>query len=109
MSEETRRQKINDMLADEPDDTFLNYCLAMEMDKDGDNEESLGILAKLTKLDPPHVPAYFMAGQQLSRLDRISEARTYLREGIEAARSQGDDHAAAEMSEFLMGLGSAGE
>jgi hypothetical protein len=32
-----------------------------------------------------------------------------LREGIEAARSQGDDHAAAEMSEFLMGLGSAGE
>jgi tetratricopeptide (TPR) repeat protein len=109
MTEPTRRQKIVEMLVDEPHDTFLNYCLAMEMDREGDNNESLEILEKLTKLVPPHVPAYFMAGQQLTRLERINEARAYLREGIEAARLQHDDHAAAEMSEFLMSLGSAGE
>ena len=50
-----------------------------------------------------------MAGQQLLNLNRIDEARTALREGIEAARTQGNSHAAGEMAEFLAELGSAGE
>jgi hypothetical protein len=41
-----------------------------------------------------------MAGQQLTRLGRIAEARAVLRDGIEAARTQGDLPAAGEMSEF---------
>jgi hypothetical protein len=51
------------------------------------------------------VPAYFMSAQQLVRLQRIDEARSFLRSGIEEARRQGDSHAAGEMSEFLAGLG----
>jgi hypothetical protein len=50
-----------------------------------------------------------MAAQQLVRLNRVDEARTYLRDGIEAARNQGNAHAAGEMSEFLTSLGSIGE
>ena len=50
-------------------------------------------------------PAFFMAGQQLVRLQRIDEARTILRDGIAAARIQGDLHAAGEMTEFLASLG----
>ena len=48
-----------------------------------------------------------MAAQQLARLGRTAEARGHLREGIEAARTQGDAHAAGEMSEFLASLGQA--
>jgi hypothetical protein len=93
------------MLADDPDDTFLRYGLAMELDKEGEHEQSLAQLGRLMSTSPPYVPAFFMAGQQLVRLDRIDEARTHLRDGIEHARSQGDLHAAGEMSEFLTGLG----
>jgi hypothetical protein len=50
-----------------------------------------------------------MAAQQLADLGRIDEARTYLRDGIEEARRQGDNHAAAEMSEMLSSLGELGE
>jgi hypothetical protein len=50
-----------------------------------------------------------MAAQQLVRLARVEEARTYLRSGIEAARLQGNAHAAGEMSEFLSSLGGEGE
>jgi hypothetical protein len=50
-----------------------------------------------------------MAAQQLVRLARVEEARTYLRSGIEAARAEGNAHAASEMSEFLASLGDAGE
>ena len=105
----TRREKIETMLADEPGDVFLRYSLAMELDKEGDHDASLARFAELTRDAPPYVPAFFMAAQQLARLERVNEARKYLREGIEAARSQGNAHAAGEMSEFLASLGSAGD
>ena len=88
----SRRQKIEAMLLDEPNDSFLRYSLATELEKESENERSLELLSGLTKDDPPYVPAFFMAGQQLTRLGRINEARTFLREGIEVARAQGNDH-----------------
>lgn len=105
----SRREKIEAMLADDPTDTFLRYSLAMELDKEGDHDASLTRLAELTKDATPYVPAFFMAGQQLARLDRVNEARSSLRDGIEEARRQGDAHAAGEMSEFLTSLGIEGE
>ena len=92
------------MLADEPGDTFLRYSLAMELDKEGNHDGSLARFAELTRDNPPYVPAFFMAGQQLVRLARIDEARTILRDGIVAARTQDDLHAAGEMTEFLASL-----
>ncbi len=105
----SRREKIEAMLADEPDDTFLRYSLAMELDKEGEHDRSLEELTGLTKDTPPYVPAFFMSGQQLARLDRVNEARAILRDGIEEARQQNDAHAAGEMSEFLASLGDLGE
>jgi hypothetical protein len=108
-SEPTRRQRIETMLAADPHDVFLRYGLAMELDKEGEHDASLARLAELTHESRPYVPAFFMAAQQLARLGGAVEARTYLRGGIEAARVQGDAHAASEMSEFLASLGEAGE
>ena len=105
----SRREQIESMLQDDPSDTFLRYALAMEYDKEGQHDQALEGFAQLTKGDPPYVPAFFMAGQMLARLDRINESRDFLREGIEQARAQGDTHAAGEMSEFLASLGSFGE
>lgn len=97
------------MLADEPGDTFLRYSLAMELQKEGDHEQSLQGLRSLMTDSPPYVPAFFMAGQQLVKLGRIAEARAALRDGIQQARQQGDAHAAGEMSEFLTSLGALGD
>jgi hypothetical protein len=101
----SRREKIEAMLVDDPGDTFLRYSLAMEFDKEGNHDASLTKFAELTRDDPPYVPAFFMAGQQLVRIGRVSEAREILGRGIEAARQQNDAHAAGEMSEFLASLG----
>lgn len=101
----TRREKIEALLAEDPADAFLRYSLAMELDKLGESEESLTLYRGLTRDTPPYVPAYFMAAQQLARLERIEESRELLRDGIEIARQQGNSHAAGEMSEFLAGLG----
>jgi tetratricopeptide (TPR) repeat protein len=105
----TRREKIEAMLADDPRDIFLRYSLAMELDKEGEHDDSLAKLTELIEESPPYIPAFFMAGQQLTRLGRIEKARDVLRVGIETAREQGDSHAAGEMSEFLASLGALGE
>jgi tetratricopeptide (TPR) repeat protein len=105
----SRREKIEEMLAAEPQDVFLRYGLAVEYDNEQRYEDSLKLFTGLTKNDPPHVPSFFRSAQLLARLDRITDARTMLRDGIEAARAQQNAHAAAEMSEFLASLGSLGD
>lgn len=105
----SRLERIEAMLADEPDDVFLRYSLAMELAKLGRHEESLQKLSDLTLHAPPYVPAFFMAAQQLVDLDEVSQARTFLRDGIEQACEQGELHAAAEMREYLAMLGEYGE
>jgi predicted Zn-dependent protease len=109
MSEPTRRQRIEAMLADEPGDPFLRYGLAMELQKEGDFDRCLSLLDGLMTDASPMVAAFFMAGQQLTRLKRFAEARAALRAGIDQARLQGDQHAASEMSEYLARLGDLGE
>jgi tetratricopeptide (TPR) repeat protein len=105
----SRREKIEEMLKAEPNDVFLRYGLAVEYDNEERFEESLALFAGLAKETPPHVPSFFRGAQLLARLDRVNEARAMLRDGIEAARLQGNAHAAAEMGEFLASLGSLGE
>jgi len=105
----SRRGQIEELLLAEPRDLFLRYALAMELDKAGEHEAGLALLAELQGESPPYVPAFFMAGQQLARLERYSAARAVLREGIAAADQVGNSHAAGEMREFLTGLGSQSE
>lgn len=105
----SRRQQIEQMLVDDPEDTFLRYALAMELQNDKEHDRSLEILEKLTLLATPYVPAFFMSGQQLASIGQVNEARRFLRDGIQQARIQEDFHAAGEMSEFLTSLGSEGE
>lgn len=101
-----RIDKIQAMLQDDPKDSFLRYTLAMEYRKLDENEKSLELLTQLANHEEPkYVAAFFMAAQQLVELDRIEEARSFLRDGIEEARRQGNQHAAAEMSELLSEIG----
>ena len=99
----SRRIKLEEMLASEPDDPFLNYALALELAKE-DREAALRRLADMNARFPTHVPAYFRRGQILAESGDSSAASEVLKAGIQAARQLGDDHAAAEMRELLASL-----
>ena len=105
----SRREKIEALLKDDPDDVFLRYSLALELEATPDWEAGLEILEDLARATPPYVPAFHMAARSLIQRERVADARRALREGIEAARAAGASHAAAEMAELLMSLGAAGE
>lgn len=95
-----RMQQIEEMLVEDPDDVFLRYALGMEYVSLGDDRTAVEHFRGLMEKDR-YVPAYLQAGQALTRLDEIDAAREIFRQGIEAARAQGDVHAEGEMTGFL--------
>jgi len=101
----TRKQQLQEMLADEPNDPFLRYGLAMEFVSEGNDDQALRCFHQLLEMAPDYVPAYLQAAQALMRLGRSQEAGALFERGIAAARKQGDFHAAQEMEGFLAGLG----
>lgn len=104
MSTGTRREKIEQMLEQQPDDVFLLYGLAMEYVREGDEEEGIRRLQRVTEVDPDYHSAYFQGGQILARQGESEQAREWVSKGIEAARRKGNSHAAGEMEGFLLTL-----
>ncbi|MFM7151326.1 MAG: tetratricopeptide repeat protein [Gemmataceae bacterium] len=105
MNAPTRKEKIEQMLAEDPQDSFLRYGLAMELVSAGQDDQAIDQLRELLRRDPEYVPAYLQAGQAFLRLGEEEQAKQILREGIDMARKVNDGHAASEMSGLLQGLG----
>src|SRR5262245_50892038 len=104
MARTARMAQIEAMLAEDPDDAFLRYGLAMEHASAGDDAACVEVLRDLitrTAKTSPYVPAYLQAGQALVRLSRIAEATAVLRDGVAVAAKVGDTHAQGEMQGLL--------
>ena len=102
----SRREQLEEMLQEDPNDPFLRYMLANELGKGdaAENEKALEYYRGLMGDSPPYIPAFLISAQLLQRLQRIDEAATVLRTGIEEARRQDELHAASEMGELLAQL-----
>jgi thioredoxin-like negative regulator of GroEL len=97
----TRRQQLEEMVADDPNDAMSRYFLAMDYAAAGESEAALRRFDEMFALTPEYVPAYLQAGQLLVRVGRPGEAADVFRHGIQVARQQNDEHAAGEMEAFL--------
>jgi predicted Zn-dependent protease len=95
---------LTEVLAQNPNDTFARYGLAMEYSSQGDLDRSLAEFAALLKATPDYTPGYFMAAQTLARANRVAEAKTMLADGITCARRTGNTHALGEMEAMLAEL-----
>ena len=101
MTTKTRRQQIEEMLAEAPDDAELHYMLAMEHVSAGDDAGAVACFHKLLGVAPTYAPGYHQGGRALHRLGRIAEARAMLERGIPIAIQHGNSHAAGEMQELI--------
>src|SRR4051794_14641193 len=97
----SRKEQIETMLRDEPNDPELHYMLAMEHVSTGDDAQAAERFDELLRIAPQYAPAYHMAGRTLLRLNRVEEAKSLLARGIPVALAQGNSHAAGEMQEVL--------
>jgi predicted Zn-dependent protease len=104
MTAKSRKQQIEEMLAEDPNDPFLRYGLAMEHVSVGDDASAAKSLQDLIVVAPDYVPAYQQLGQVLLRQGRNAEARQAWSQGVEAAQKAGNSHARDEMQGFLDNL-----
>ncbi|NBO90960.1 MAG: tetratricopeptide repeat protein [Planctomycetia bacterium] len=101
----SRKDQIEELLQDDPENSFLRYGLAMEYVSVGDDAQAVFAFQEVIRRDADYVPAYLQAGRALIRMGRDDEAKEVLRQGISVAQKVGDAHAAGEMSGFLQSLG----
>src|ERR1700678_279797 len=92
---------LNDVLTQNPNDTFARYGLAMEYSKQGDLDRALAEFSILLKASPDYTPGYFMAAQTLARADRIADPKPMLPDAIPSPRRTGNLHAQGEMEAML--------
>ncbi|HEX2600122.1 MAG: tetratricopeptide repeat protein [Acidobacteriota bacterium] len=100
-----RLAMLNEILAQNPNDAFARYGLAMEYSKSGEVEQALDEFNKLLVANPDYTPGYFMAAQTLARENRTAEAKKMLSEGIASAKRTSNAHAQSEMEAMLAELG----
>jgi tetratricopeptide (TPR) repeat protein len=96
---------LGEILAQNPDDAFARYGLAMEYSKSGNVEQAMAEFGKLLAAHPDYTAGYFMAAQTLSAAARIEEAKKMLADGIASAQRTGNAHAQSEMEAMLAELG----
>ena len=99
-----RLAMLNDILAQNPNDAFARYGLALEYSHQGNIENALSEFGKLLSSNPDYTPGYFMAAQTLAKADRNDEARKMLTDGIASAKRTGNAHAQSEMEAMLADL-----
>ncbi len=100
-----RRLMLEQSLAENPDDAFLRYGLAMQCLREGDVDEGRQRLRSLINDDPDRqIAAYQQLGQSYADSGEPDEAAAILRLGIAKARAAGDEHAAAEMEALVNSL-----
>jgi tetratricopeptide (TPR) repeat protein len=99
-----RLAMLNEILAQNPNDAFARYGLALEYSNQGQVETALAEFHKLLFANPDYTPGYFMAAQTLAKADRNDEARKMLTDGIASAKRSGNSHAQSEMEAMLADL-----
>ena len=92
---------LNEILAQEPNDAFARYGLAMEYSKSGVVDRAMEEFGKLLSAHPDYTAGYFMAAQTLATANRIEEAKRMLIDGISSAVRTGNTHAQSEMTAML--------
>lgn len=96
-----RLDALRSMLAADPGNNFLQYALAQELVKSGDDEAAVAAFQSILDGDPDYQAAYYHSGKALQRLGRLEEASAKYREGIAASHRTGNSHARSELEVAL--------
>jgi Tfp pilus assembly protein PilF len=98
-----RLEVLEQMVSQDPNNTFARYGLAMEYGNSGDWARAIIEFRTLLEHDEDYAAAYYHAGQGLEKLGEPEQARIMYEQGIEASTRKGDLHTRSEI-EAALGL-----
>jgi len=101
---QNRVEQLKIFLADEPNDPFLRYSLALEYLKLEKDKEALEILEKLMSESPDYLPTYYIIGNHYQKINQPDKAIDAYEKGIIIAQIQKNMRTLRELKDALGNL-----
>ena len=96
-----RKEMLEEFVAQDPNDSFSRYALALELEKEGNQQAAVPELREVIARDPSYVAAYYQLGRLLAKTGILDEAAEVYRRGLVAATAANDQRARSEIQEAL--------
>ena len=93
----TRVERIKEMLAANPNDSFLQHALALEYIKIEEDERARELFQNLLKNDENYIGSYYHLAKLLERNNKIEDAKEVYEQGMLKAKECGDMHTYNEL------------
>ena len=100
----TRLQQLLELLKDEPNDSFLNYALALEYAKSNDVLKAIELIEAVLVRDENYLGAYYQLGKYFEQTGNKEKAVATYNKGIAIAKKQNNRKALGELNEAVMML-----
>ena len=89
--------KIEEMLKENPKDSFLCHALALEYIKLGNDEEARKLFESILGNEPGYIGSYYHLAKLLERIGETDAAIKVYEQGMEEAKKAGDNHSLGEL------------
>ncbi|MEZ5013471.1 MAG: tetratricopeptide repeat protein [Chitinophagales bacterium] len=99
-----RLPQLLEFLNENPDDSFVQYAIALEYIKKGETDKARKQFEDLVNKDPDYVGTYYHLGKLYARLSLRAEALSCYAQGITIARKLQDQHSMAELQNAKLNL-----
>jgi predicted Zn-dependent protease len=93
----SRIAQLEELLKQEPNDSFLQHALALEHIKIGNDAEAEELFTTLLKRNPGYVGSYYHLAKLLTRANKTQEAIKIYEAGMMQAKLAGDMHSHNEL------------
>ena len=100
----TRLEQLQQMLAQEPNDEFLQYAIAFEYFSANNFEKAIDCFTKILQANPDYLAAYYQTGKCYEELKKFDAAKNMYTKGIEVAQKQNKTKTLNELKEALFFL-----
>jgi len=97
----SRLTQLQEMLKTEPNDSFLNYALALEYAKVNDVVKAIELIEGLLTRDENYLGAYYQLGKYYEHIQDIPKAIATYTKGKEVAKKIKNNKALGELNEAL--------
>lgn len=100
--DDSRLQQLQAMLAQEPDDSFLIYALALEYAKSNNVNKAIEVLENLIGKDAAYLGSYYQLGKYYEQTEQLQKAADIYTQGIAIAQQQNNKKILGELNTALL-------
>jgi tetratricopeptide (TPR) repeat protein len=96
-----RIERINEMLKQNPNDSFLLFALGLEKIKTGSEDEALKLFEKIVDTNPDYSGVYYHLGKLLERKNESEKAIKAYENGMKICKKLNQQHNFNELRNAL--------